>query len=303
MTTPHHKYDKPHVMVNGHAPRKRFGQNFLHDAYIIERIVSEIAPRTTDYLVEIGPGMGALTEPVLKTLAFYGQSQAMHNPMHVIEIDRDLAARLRQKHPEQTLVVHEQDALKTDFTALVAAMPCEEKSSKRIRVIGNLPYNISSPLLFHLLAHRHSIIDQHFMLQREVIDRMIAKVGDDDYGRLSVMLSAYYRMEKCFDVPPEAFTPAPKVWSAIVRMQPIATTVNSFEVFSKIVALAFSQRRKMLRATLGKAYDSRVFEVAKIDLTLRAEQLSVAQFIALANQVHETQQQQRQQHAMAATAS
>ncbi|MEY8876989.1 MAG: 16S rRNA (adenine(1518)-N(6)/adenine(1519)-N(6))-dimethyltransferase RsmA [Leptothrix sp. (in: b-proteobacteria)] len=247
-----------------HIPRKRFGQHFLTDRWVLEQIVQAIDPRPGQALVEIGPGLGAMTDPVV----------ARCEHLTVIELDRDLAARLR-KRAELTVV--ESDVLKVDFTALAAQAP----AGQRLRVIGNLPYNISSPILFHLLDHVDAIEDQHFMLQKEVVDRMAAAPGSKDYGRLSVMLQWRYRVESIIDVPPECFDPPPRVDSAVVRMVPLATPpLPDGRLLGELVAVAFSQRRKMLRNTLGHWLKERGAEV-DFDLQRRAEEVPVAEYVAL----------------------
>jgi len=253
-----------------HQARKRFGQHFLVDDSITESIVRAVNPRPADNVVEIGPGLSALTRPLLERL----------DSLKVVEIDRDLAARLRGQYPPERLQVTEADALTVDFAQF----------GPSLRVVGNLPYNISSPLLFHLMAYADQVRDQHFMLQREVIDRMVARPGDADYGRLSVMLQSRYDMEKLFDVPPEAFDPPPRVVSAVVRMIPLPPDrprARSDEALSATVAKAFAQRRKMLRRGLGDWAALVPWEALGIKETARAEELSVAQFIALADVLHE----------------
>ncbi len=249
-----------------HQARKRFGQHFLVDEGVIESIVRAIAPMRDDAVVEIGPGLSALTGPLLHAL----------DHLTVVEIDRDLAARLRRSYPADQLTVVEGDALKVDFAGLGAGL----------RIVGNLPYNISSPLLFHLVACADQVKDQHFMLQREVIDRMVASPKTGDYGRLSVMLQARYDMEKLFDVAPDAFDPPPRVVSAVVRMIPLPASrlrPRSDKVFEQVVARAFAQRRKMLRRGLADWAPHIDWEALGIAPTARAEELSVAQFIALAD--------------------
>lgn len=249
-----------------HQARKRFGQNFLVDEGIIEAIVRGIAPQRGDTMVEIGPGLSALTKPLLQLL----------DHLTVVEIDRDLAGRLRHQYPDDTLTVIEGDALQVDFGQL----------GTRLRIVGNLPYNISSPLLFHLITYADQVADQHFMLQREVIDRMVAAPGSGDYGRLSVMLQSRYRMHKLFDVPPEAFNPPPRVVSAIVRMEPLPESrpkPQSQGAFEKLVARAFTQRRKMLRRSLNDWAGLIDWEGLGILPTARAEEVSVAQFMALSD--------------------
>lgn len=249
-----------------HTPRKRFGQNFLIDASIIAQIIAEIAPRHPDRLIEIGPGLGALTRPLLQIL----------NHLHAIEIDRDIVERLRQEFNPEQLTIHAADALKFDFSTL----------GNQLRIIGNLPYNISTPLLFHLSEFSEQILDMHFMLQKEVVDRMVAVPSTPDYSRLSVMLQYRFDMEQVFNVPANAFRPAPKVESAIVRMNPrprSQLTVLDDALFAKIVSTAFSQRRKTLRNTLKHYLTQQDFDTLDIDSGLRAENLAVERFIAIAN--------------------
>lgn len=257
-----------------HQARKRFGQHFLVDEYVIAEIVSAINPQEDDLMVEIGPGQLAMTEPLLACL----------KQLTVIEIDRDLVRRLGQLYPPERLRVVEGDVLKVDF-ADVFADACAE-NNKKLRVVGNLPYNISTPILFHLMDYVDLIEDQHFMLQKEVVLRMIAEPGSKDYGRLSVMLQQRYAMEGLFDVAPEAFDPPPRVDSAIVRMIPLGEDrlkPQNYDIFSQIVAQAFSQRRKMIRRSLSQ-WD---FDFANLGIeeTARAETLSLEQFIALADAV------------------
>ncbi|MBO1112628.1 16S rRNA (adenine(1518)-N(6)/adenine(1519)-N(6))-dimethyltransferase RsmA [Bordetella petrii] len=250
--------------MSRHQARKRFGQHFLTDDSVVEGIVRAIAPARDDRVVEIGPGLSALTQPLLRSLAH----------LTVVEIDRDLAARLRNAHAPAQLTVIEADALTVDFAAL----------GERLRVVGNLPYNISSPLLFHLMAAADTVRDQHFMLQREVIDRMVAAPGSADYGRLSVMLQSRYRMDKLFDVPPEAFDPPPRVVSAVVRMVPLSADrlrPASDAALQAVVARAFAQRRKMLRRGLGDWAALVPWEALDIAPTARAEEVSVEKFIRL----------------------
>ncbi|MGV3569405.1 MAG: 16S rRNA (adenine(1518)-N(6)/adenine(1519)-N(6))-dimethyltransferase RsmA [Ramlibacter sp.] len=246
-----------------HQARKRFGQHFLSDGGIIDAIVREIDPQPGDPMVEIGPGLAALTQALVERLG----------RLTVIEPDRDLAARLR-KHPQLDVV--ESDVLKVDFGALAARM-----GAPRLRVVGNLPYNISSPILFHLLQHVAVVRDQHFMLQKEVIDRMVAAPATSDYGRLSVMLQWRYAMEEVLFVPPESFDPPPRVDSAVVRMVPHAAPPDVDEkLLSELVQVAFSQRRKMLRNTLGKWLEEKGFG-GEMDLQRRAEEVPVAEYVAL----------------------
>ena len=246
-----------------HIPRKRFGQHFLVDRFLIESIVDCIEPQPLDALVEIGPGLGAMTDPVVKRC----------KQLTVIELDRDLAARLRKR---SELNVVEADVLNVDFAALSSTF------SKPLRVIGNLPYNISTPILFHLMGFASSVQDQHFMLQKEVVDRMVASPGNKDYGRLSVMLQWRYEMESLLDVPPEAFDPPPRVNSAIVRMAPRAAPCPVDPALLKdMLATAFSQRRKLLRHTLGPWLQARAFP-GSFDLQRRAEEVPVQEYLDLA---------------------
>jgi len=258
--------------AGGHRPRKRFGQNFLHDAGVIQRIVSAIQPRPGETLVEIGPGQGALTRQVLEHL----------DHMEAVELDRDLIPRLEQEFGPR-LTIHNQDALKFDFCRLAP-------EGGRLRVIGNLPYNISTPLLFHLLEGRHCIRDMHFMLQKEVVERLAAAPGSKAYGRLGIMAQYYCRVEKLFIVHPGAFNPPPKVDSAIVRLVPHETPpveVSSTEDLSQLVAQAFSQRRKTLRNTLKGMLGEEEIRACGIDPQLRPEQLSLAEFARLAERYSE----------------
>ena len=252
-----------------HIARKRFGQHFLTDKYIIEAIVEAIAPRSGDAMVEIGPGLAALTQPLVERLG----------RLTVIELDRDLAVQLRA-HPQ--LKVVESDVLKVDFRALAAEAV---EAGSKLRVVGNLPYNISTPILFHLLEVADVVQDQHFMLQKEVIDRMVATPSNGDYSRLSVMLQWRYAMENVLFVPPASFDPPPRVDSAIVRMVPhAAPAVLDVALFSELVRVAFSQRRKLLRHSLGKWLEQRGFG-GSFNLQRRAEEVPVAEYIALAQQV------------------
>jgi 16S rRNA (adenine1518-N6/adenine1519-N6)-dimethyltransferase len=247
-----------------HIPRKRFGQHFLSDAGIVAAIVDAIAPQAGQAMVEIGPGLAALTQPLVERLG----------RLTVIELDRDLAARLRG-HVQ--LEVIESDVLKVDFAVLAKSM-----GAPRIRVVGNLPYNISTPILFHLLGFAGCIEDQHFMLQKEVIDRMVARPATSDYGRLSVMLQWRYAMENVLFVPPESFDPPPRVDSAVVRMLPLAEPAPvDVDQLSRIVQVAFSQRRKLMRHTLGKWLDEKGY-AGEFDVQRRAEEVPVAEYLALA---------------------
>jgi 16S rRNA (adenine1518-N6/adenine1519-N6)-dimethyltransferase len=246
-----------------HIPRKRFGQHFLTDRAIIEAIVRAIAPQAGQAMVEIGPGLAALTQPLAERLGH----------LTVIELDRDLAAQLRP-HPQLTVV--QGDVLKVDFRQF----PVVEGG--RLRVVGNLPYNISTPILFHLMEVADLVEDQHFMLQKEVIDRMIARPSTSDYSRLSVMLQWRYTMENVLFVPPQSFDPPPRVDSAVVRMVPLAAPeVIDGKLFSELVRVAFSQRRKLLRHSLGRWLEQRQFS-GTFDLQRRAEEVPVTEYIALA---------------------
>jgi 16S rRNA (adenine1518-N6/adenine1519-N6)-dimethyltransferase len=253
--------------LGAHIPRKRFGQHFLADRGVIDAIVAAIDPQPGQALVEIGPGLGALTAGLLPRCG----------RLTVIELDRDLAARLRRR---DGLDVVESDVLTVDFRALAA----ERLAGAPLRIVGNLPYNISSPILFHLLPVADAVADQHFMLQKEVVDRMAASPGGRDYGRLSVMLQWRYRITALLDVPPEAFDPPPRVDSAVVRMvpRPAAEVANIDPArLSTLVAVAFSQRRKLLRHTLGP-WIAQHAPGAAFDLQRRAEEVPVAEYIALA---------------------
>ncbi len=249
-----------------HVARKRFGQHFLTDGAMIESIIDAIAPEPGDAMVEIGPGLGAMTLPLLARI----------QPLTVIELDRDLAARLRKRGD---LEVIESDVLKVDFAAIATA------KGKKLRVVGNLPYNISTPILFHLLGFVDHVIDHHFMLQKEVVDRMAASPGGKDYGRLSVMLQWRYDIESVLDVPPECFDPPPRVDSAIVRMVPLSRPpVLDSSLLEQMVAAAFSQRRKLLRHSLGVWLAQRGFQ-GQFDLQRRAEEVPVHEYVALAQQL------------------
>ena len=250
--------------MTAHQARKRFGQNFLVDLAVVDAIVRAIAPQREDVMIEIGPGLSALTAPLLEQL----------EKLTAIEIDRDLAARLRQRFSVDRLTVVQADALQVDFTQFGQAL----------RIVGNLPYNISSPLLFALVECADQVHDQHFMLQREVVDRMVAQPGGSEYSRLSVMLQYRYQIHKLFDVAPEAFDPPPRVTSAIVRMIPRgAERLQALDekLFATVVQRAFSQRRKMLRGVLGEWTSLIPWEALGVLPTWRAEQVSVAGFVGM----------------------
>ncbi len=256
-----------------HTPRKRFGQHFLIDQQVISDIVTAVAPRRDAKVVEIGPGLGALTEPLLQRL----------DHLHVIEIDRDIVARLKRLHSPQHLSIHEGDALSFDFATLPGG------DDVPWQLVGNLPYNISTPLLFHLAGFAGRVIDMHFMLQKEVVDRLVAAPGTADYGRLSVMLQYRFVIDALFDVPPECFDPPPKVDSAVLRMIPRpaeALNARSEATLSTLVAAAFAQRRKMLRNNLKGVVDGALFEQLHIAPSARAEELSLSDYIRLAKAVN-----------------
>lgn len=253
-----------------HTPKKRFGQNFLKDAAVLNAIIHAIDPKKTDKMIEIGPGLGALTYRLLPFLS----------KLHVIELDRDLAKLLDKKNHSDTLIIHQEDVLQFDFNKII-----NEKDQK-IRIVGNLPYNISTPLLFYLMPLASKIQDQHFMLQKEVVERMVAQPGNKTYGRLSIMLQWQYHLEMLFTVSPDAFTPPPKVDSAIVRMIPIPFPEPcDQQKLEKTVTQAFSQRRKMLRNTLIPLFQENDLIDAGIDPECRPEEVSVNQFVSLANRL------------------
>lgn len=252
--------------MKGHVARKRFGQNFLVDQGIIAAIVSAINPRRGDTVVEIGPGLGAISEPLLARL----------DHLHVVEIDRDLIARLKKQHPPARMTIHEGDALAFDFASI----------GRDLRLVGNLPYNISTPLLFHLADHVGIVRDMHFMLQKEVVERMVALPGDSDFSRISVMLQYRFHLEWLIDVPPASFEPPPKVQSAVVRLIPrdaAELNAKSQERLSQVVQTAFSQRRKMLRNTLKGTLSDAGFAELGIVPTCRPEDVSVADYVRIAN--------------------
>lgn len=252
--------------MKGHVARKRFGQNFLVDQGIIGAIISAIAPQRGDTVVEIGPGLGAITEPLMARL----------DHLHVVEIDRDLIARLKKQHTRERMSIHEGDALAFDFASI----------GKDLRLVGNLPYNISTPLLFHLAEYVDVVRDMHFMLQKEVVERMVAEPGNADFGRMSVMLQYRFYLEWLIDVPPESFEPPPKVQSAVVRLIPkplSELTAKSQEKLSQVVLTAFSQRRKMLRNTMKTLLGDTDFVALGIDPTRRPEDVTVEDYVRIAN--------------------
>ncbi len=252
----------------GHRARKRFGQHFLADASVVHAIVDAIDPREGDLLVEIGPGLAALTRALLERIAH----------LHAVEIDRDLAARLRSRYAPQRLTLHEADALRFDFAAIAAA------AGQRLRIVGNLPYNVSSPLLVRLLQFRAQVRDQHFMLQREVVERIVARPASRDFGRLSVLLQAFYEVEHLFDVAPQAFDPPPKVDSSVVRMRVRADRIARDPApLQQVLAAAFAQRRKMIRSTLLPWLEARGAARPPLDPTLRPEQIDVCTWLSIAD--------------------
>ena len=263
--------------AHGHKARKRFGQNFLHDGYTIDRIVHAINPQADQCLVEIGPGMGAITEPVLEACG----------KLNVVELDRDLIPILRTKffnYPE--LTIHEGDALKFDFSQLL-------EPGQQLRIIGNLPYNISTPLIFHLLSYHSQVQDMHFMLQKEVVERLAAVPGTSDYGRLSIMAQYYCKVEPLFIVGPESFDPPPKVDSAIVRLSPydeLPYPAKSISALQRVVREAFNMRRKTLRNTLKNLMDATRLEALGIDTSLRPEKLTLQEYVRIADTFHEQEQ-------------
>ncbi|WP_127471066.1 16S rRNA (adenine(1518)-N(6)/adenine(1519)-N(6))-dimethyltransferase RsmA [Thiomicrorhabdus aquaedulcis] len=262
---------------SGHQHKKEFGQNFLNNGRIIDQIVAAIRPKATDHIVEIGPGEAALTAPLLDVV----------HKLDIIEIDNDLIGPLTQRFSQKpAFCLHHADALRFDYASLLAP------DEPYIRVVGNLPYNISSPLMFHLLHFAPRILDMHFMLQKEVVERICATPGGKTYGRLSVMLQYACQTEYLFSVGPENFTPPPKVESAIVRLIPHVqkpVVAHHEQRFAELVKQAFSQKRKTLRNTLKGWLDAEQIQACGIDPTARAETLSVSQFVTLANLYHQLQ--------------
>ncbi|WP_338845229.1 16S rRNA (adenine(1518)-N(6)/adenine(1519)-N(6))-dimethyltransferase RsmA [Massilia sp. W12] len=249
-----------------HIAKKRFGQNFLTDQQVLYDIVRGIAPQRDDLMVEIGPGLAALTKLLLQDLAH----------LHVVELDRDLVARLQKQFKPEQLSIHAGDALQFDFSSLL-------QEGRKLRVVGNLPYNISTPLLFHLAQYAPQVADQHFMLQKEVVERMVAEPGSKAYGRLSVMLQWRYAMDMLFVVPPQAFDPAPQVDSAIVRMIPLAQPLACDGArLEAVVTQAFSQRRKVIRNCLAGMFSEQQLREAGIDPGLRPEAVALENYVALA---------------------
>jgi 16S rRNA (adenine1518-N6/adenine1519-N6)-dimethyltransferase len=253
-----------------HIARKRFGQNFLTDQVVLHNIIRAIDPQPDDVMVEIGPGLAAMTSLLLQSL----------KQLHVVELDRDLVARLQKNFDANRLIVHSADALQFDFASIPVA------AGKKLRVVGNLPYNISSPLLFHLADIAPQVHDQHFMLQKEVVERMVAEPGSKTYGRLSVMLQWRYHMELMFIVPPTAFDPPPRVESAIVRMIPLAKPLACEQSkLEQVVLKAFSQRRKVLRNCVAGMFTENELIDAGVDPQARPETVPMEQFVALANRL------------------
>lgn len=253
-----------------HIPRKRFGQNFLTDEAILFDIIRTIDPKPDDVMVEIGPGLGAMTRLLLESL----------NQLHVVELDRDLVTRLQKNFDPNKLIIHAGDALQFDFASI--SVP----TGNKLRVVGNLPYNISSPLLFHLAQIAPQVQDQHFMLQKEVVERMVAEPGSKTYGRLSVMLQWRYHMELAFIVPPTAFDPPPQVDSAIVRMIPIAQPLPCDAAkLEQVVTKAFTQRRKVLRNCVAGLFTENDLVDAGVNPQARPEEIPLEQFVALANRL------------------
>ena len=256
-----------------HQPRKRFGQNFLHDQSVLQRIDHAIRPKPTDHIVEIGPGLGALTQYLIE-----GAGQII-----AVELDRDLIEPLTTRFGSQ-LTLHNTDALKFDFCSLAS-------EGEKLRIIGNLPYNISTPILFKLFEQRACIKDMHFMLQQEVVVRIAAVPGSKSYGRLSIMAQYYCQAESLFHVPPGAFNPPPKVHSAIIRLTPHShpsVEVTDLKQFENVVRQAFSQRRKTLRNTLKKLISAEQIIELDVDHTLRPEQITIEQYAKISNQITKT---------------
>ena len=252
-----------------HLPKKRFGQNFLHDAGVLQQIIEAIAPAQIDRMIEIGPGKGAMTARLLAQL----------NELHVVELDRDLVTLLQKAFANRGLIIHSADALQFQFDQL-------RTDERQLRIVGNLPYNISTPLLFHLAQYAPMIKDQHFMLQKEVVERMVATPGGRDYGRLSVMLQWRYQMSQLFVVPPQAFDPPPKVESAIVRMIPIAKPLACEQHFlEQVVTTAFSQRRKVIRNSLGSLFTESQLIEAGINPQARPETIGLEAYVSLAQRL------------------
>lgn len=263
--------------AHGHKARKRFGQNFLHDQYVIDKIVKAIAPKRHQCVVEIGPGMGALTEPLLEECG----------KLDVVELDRDLIPILRTKFFNYSdFTIHEGDALKFDFSTLL-------EPGQQLRIVGNLPYNISTPLIFHFLSHHQQVQDMHFMLQKEVVDRLAAEPGTSDYGRLSLMAQYYCQVQPLFVVGPGSFNPPPKVDSAIVRMAPydkLPFPAKCADTLARVVREAFSMRRKTIRNTLKSLLNADQLEAIGIDTKLRPERITLEEYVRIADAVYQSEQ-------------
>lgn len=254
--------------MSSHRPRKRFGQHFLHDAGVINRIIDAIQPGQQDLVVEVGPGEGVLTHQLVQRCG----------RLHALEIDRDLAAALQQHYSDQaTVTIHQVDALKFDLCSIAGA-------DQAIRLVGNLPYNVSTPLLFHFMRHARCVVDMHFMLQKEVVDRLVARPGNKIYGRLSVMIQMLCDTEQLFDIGPGAFRPPPKVWSAVVRLRPRSQPLISqpqVPVMEQLTQQVFSQRRKTLRKSLQGRVTAEALEQRGIDSSRRPETLTLEEFVVL----------------------
>jgi 16S rRNA (adenine1518-N6/adenine1519-N6)-dimethyltransferase len=254
-----------------HKARKRFGQNFLHDSNVIHQIIMAISPYKTEHLVEIGPGQGALTEPLLASSCL----------LDIVELDRDLVTQLEKKYSENNAInIHSADALTFDYLSLVDAT--------KLRIVGNLPYNISTPLLFHLLEYTQHIQDMHFMLQKEIVNRLQAQPGTKQYGRLSIMIQIHCQVDALFDVAPESFEPRPKVMSSIVRLVPYSNQkyqIEDIPFFEKLVTTAFSQRRKTIRNSLKTICSATELEAAGISPSDRAENIQILNYVTLSNQL------------------
>lgn len=261
-----------------HRAKKRFGQNFLVDANVIDKIIHSINPAADDHIIEIGPGLGALTQPLLNAL----------NRLDVIELDRDVVPELHKLAGNERLHVHNIDVLVFDFTAFRQS----NFEQQKLRIIGNLPYNISTAVLFHLIKHRNIIQDLHFMLQKEVVERIAATAGTHEYGRLSVMMQLYFKISPLFTVAPQCFRPVPRVESAIVRLTPrteLLITLNEHDAFADLVRQAFSQRRKTLKNTLKGLCDINQMKAAGIDHGKRPQELEIDDYIRLFRQLHKDQ--------------
>ena len=269
-----------------HYAKKRFGQNFLVDPSVINHIVDSIQPQAEDLMIEIGPGLGAMTKPLLSRL----------NHLNVIELDRDIIPKLIKNcvfsdvENKNKLIVNECDVLKFDFSDFHSRQnQTAELPDKKLRIVGNLPYNISTPVLFHLLNYRHLIQDMHFMLQKEVVERIVSTPGNKHYGRLSVMIQTFCTTQALFEVPPYAFEPAPKVDSAILRLQPepqFESQIKDFSQYENLIRQAFSQRRKTLKNTLKKSCSAEQIENAGLLPSQRAEELSITNFVNLYNSIY-----------------